>query len=917
MSTPQTYPAPSNSIPREIFLRRPGATAVFAAILASFALAGTARAQATAPASGTTTSNTLTPSGNQPVVMEAVAVNSVRGSLISAQEIKQNSLQFVDSIVAQDIGKLPDNTVADALQRVPGIQVARDNGEVNSVVIRGLPNLGTTLNGDEIFTGTGRGVALQDIPAELVAGVDVFKTSSPEQVEGGIAGLIDIRLRRPFDFQGFTLGGGGRAIFSKYAEKNSWIGSALISDRWKIPGGGEFGALLSISESRYHFKDQRVFNFLFEPVPITPSTIPGAGTQTSLQLPVTAGSLVTPGDRDRKGYDLALQWRVNNDLELYSNVLFTGYRNAHDVNFFIGFPRFGTFQSVTLVPGTNVVARETTTNNFHLNSTQAFNDKTDSYQIVGGAKWTHDRLTASSEVIYNWSSVKNRAVIVDVQYVAPSTFTFDLNNDKGTNVNVTGGNIRDAANYRLWGLFDNHGYATSKQTAWKADGDYKLADAAIVNRAKFGIRLASRDARSRQTSQNDIPPAAGRGVTPTASIAGFGSLAPDGLFSNSEFGASNWYAGDADFLRNHTEIIRPLFGQPLTDPNFNPTQSFTDKEKTYAAYAMAGYKFPTEQKPIEGLFGVRIVRTEQDLVGNLASGTPVNSSKKQWDVLPVFNAKIMLPEDILFRFSAGRTITRPNFNDLSPVVTLNGPTTTGGSVGTGNGGNPDLKSVKSDNFDISFEYYFAKASYTSLTGFYRRIDGYVQTSASTETIGGTNYIVTRPRNSDKGHLQGIEATYQQFFDFLPPVLQGLGLQTNFTYITGKNRAPDPTSAAALPPIVSQDFAQVSKYSYNLVGIYERGPFSARLAYNWRGKYIDTFNGPNSPASGIRTISVKATERMDFSASYNFGRNFTVTLDATNLLKQRYKDYFGTDASLYPRDSRLYDRTLEVGVRYRY
>ena len=124
------------------------------------------------------------------VVLVEFVVTGVRGSLISAQEIKQNSVQFVDSIVAQDIGKLPDNTVADALQRVPGIQVGRDNGEVNSVVIRGLPNLGTTLNGREVFTGTGRAVALQDVPSELVAGVDVYKSNAPDQVEGGIAGLI-------------------------------------------------------------------------------------------------------------------------------------------------------------------------------------------------------------------------------------------------------------------------------------------------------------------------------------------------------------------------------------------------------------------------------------------------------------------------------------------------------------------------------------------------------------------------------------------------------------------------------------------------------------------------------------------------------------------------------------------------------
>ena len=850
-------------------------------------------------------------SGDKTLVLEKLVVTGLRASLITAQEIKKNSVQLVDSVVAEDIGKLPDNTVADALQRVPGIQVGRDNGEVNTVVIRGLPNLGTSLNGHEIFTGTGRGVALQDIPAELVAGVDVYKSNSPDQIEGGIAGLIDIRLRRPFDFDGFTLAGGGRGIFGKYADGTSWIGSALVSNRWKLAGGGEFGALLSISNSRYHFKDQRVFNFLWEPVNTT--FVPG---QTSIELPVTAGSLLVPGDRKRPAFNLSLQWRPNSELEFYSDMLFTGYRNKHDVHFFIGFPRFGGFSSVTLNPGTNVVSKETTVNNFHLNSTQAFDDRTDSYQAVAGAKWQRDRLKATTELVYNWSSFKNRGVIVDVQYVAPSTFTFDLNNPDGTNVGITGGSIKDAANFRLWGLFDNHGYATSKQTAWKTDAEYMLNEG-VLTKFKTGLRLSSRDARSRQTRVNDVAPVGGRGVVATTSIPGFGSLAPDGLFSTSQFGASNWYSGNPNFQRDNIATLRPLFGRPASDPDFNPTQSFTDTEKTYAAYAQANYKVVTGGNPVEGTVGLRAVKTKEDLAGYLATGVPVTRSSDVTDLLPVLNGRMKLQEDLYFRFSAGRSVTRPDFSALNPVVNLNSPTTTGGALGTGSGGNPDLKSVTSDNYDLALEYYFAKSSYATVTGFYRSIDGYVQTFASTETIGGTGYIVTRPRNSGKGHLQGFEAAYTYFFDFLPDVFKGLGVQTNYTYIDGDADAADTSPGAAVGARVRRPYTQVSKSSYNIIGIYENGKFSARLAYNWRGGYVDTFDGPNAPGNPLRVIRVKATSRMHFSTSYNFNKHVTVTLDATNLLNQKFQDYFGDSPSLHPRDSRLYDRTIEVGVRYRY
>jgi TonB-dependent receptor len=132
-------------------------------------------------------------------------VTGQRAALASAQNIKRLAPQVVDSIVAQDIGKFPDNAVSDSLQRITGVQVFRDSGETNRVVIRGLPNVVTTLNGREIFTGSGRGFAFQDLPAEAVSELNVYKTSSADLIEGGIAGLVNINLHKPFDFKGFSL----------------------------------------------------------------------------------------------------------------------------------------------------------------------------------------------------------------------------------------------------------------------------------------------------------------------------------------------------------------------------------------------------------------------------------------------------------------------------------------------------------------------------------------------------------------------------------------------------------------------------------------------------------------------------------------------------------------------------------------
>lgn len=844
-------------------------------------------------------------------MLDEFVVTGVRASLINAQEIKQNNVQFVDSIVAQDIGKLPDNTVAEALQRVPGIQVARANGEVSTVVIRGLPNFGTTLNGHEIFTGTGRGVALQDLPAELIAGVDVYKSTTADQIEGGIAGLIDIRLRRPLDnFKGFGFGASARGVYGDGARKIGYVGSALVSNRWKFANGGEFGALFAVSHQRNRFQDFITFNFLFEPVPST--VTPG---QPTIQLPATEGAQVIPGDRERNAYNLSLQWKPTSELEIYSDSLATTYRQDRNVHFFIGFPRFGVFQSAVLHPGTNIPISLISQDNFHLNSTQAFRDRTDSYQTVLGAKWRRDAVKVTTEVVYNWSSAKNSSVIVDTQFRPPTTptYLYEFNKNGASNVTVTGADITDGDNYTLFGLFDNRGYQTSNQKAIKSDIEYTLSQG-FLTKLQAGIRFTDREARSRQSAENNLEPVGGRGNVRTSTVQGFGIQTPK---SKGNFGAAHWFGGNPDFQRDAVQVLRPLFGRPVTDPNFNPASAFNDEEKTYAAYGQVGYKVDLGNLPLDGVVGARVVQTKQAIGGFSTNGTPVTSSKKETEVLPVATARLKLQDNLQLRASASSTITRPFFADLNPVVSLQPATTTGGEFGTGVGGNPELESVKSDNYDLALEYYFARASYVSLGGFYRATEGYVQTFASIETIGGDGYIVTRPRNSGKGHLDGIEATYQQFFDALPEAFRGFGIQTNFTYIEGDQDVADNTPGAAVGSRISQAYAQVSKYNYNIVGIYERGPVSVRLAYNWRGKYVDTFDGPNAPGSPLRVITVKARGQLDFSASYKLSKNLLATVDIQNMLDSKYKDYFGPDASLYPRDTRLYDRTYAVGLRYTY
>ena len=889
-----------------------------------------ARAQqatdAAAPATTTTTTTTSTTvaAGAAPTVMAPMTVTSVRASLITSQELKENAPELIDSITAQDIGKFPDNTVADALQRIPGIQVSHTGGETNGVVVRGLPNIETTLNGYEEFTGTGRGDALHDIPSEMRAGVDVYKSIGADKIEGGVAGLIDVRLHRPFDFAGPEFALTTRGYDSDQAKKDSYVFSFLASDRWKI-GGGEFGILLDISDAHELYEDQIADNYVhfgafgeqFD-LATDPSGVRGYYADNY-------GMQLIPGKRTRPAASLMLQWKNDDGLSLHWDNLYTGYRNTHQVDFFIPIPSYGGFTSnVTLFPagyeGYNVpetydglatparfVESLEAHNTNTIASEQSFSDYTNTLQGAFGGDWDKDRIHLDGEVSYNFTTVHTRGVILDTGIVTPLiNLTYNLN--APTTMLLTGIDFTNPANYFLRQYFDQWDIDKSSAYAVKSDVLYRV-DAPLLKSLKFGVRYADRDVNSHSANPGSygLPPVI------TSTISGLEVTSPSTPFvSASQFNVRQWVAPNPAFILENTDMLRALAGRPLGLPPVDPAQTFIDSEKTFATYGTAIYHLDLGGMPLDGEAGVRFVDAhdglggyQQQSVNGSTTGPYVltTDNTARWDPLPVVNGRLKLTDTLLLRASYTKTVTRPDYVNLNPAVSLTSPGPT--IQGSGSGGNPNLNPIRSTNYDAAIEYYPAKGTQMTLAGFYRQIDGYIQSYADQEEIGGNSYSITRPQSTHNGVLQGFEAGYQQFFDFLPDMFKGLGMQANFTYIDGHTQNPITS--------IDTPLAQVSKKNYNLVGIYERGPISMRLAYNWRDRFIDSFNQP-----GIQpgTVWVQPNDRLDFSLDYSITKNFTLTLDATNILDHKYHDNFG-NLPMFTRDVRSYDRTYGVGLRYRY
>ncbi|CUI04831.1 TonB-dependent receptor [Massilia antarctica] len=822
-----------------------------------------------------------------------VTVSGVRKAAQSAQTIKRNADEVLDSIVAEEAGKFPDKNVAEMLGRITGVQIRRENGEAREVVIRGLPGLVTLLNGREMFTAgkEGRSLYLADIPAAMLQRVDVYKTQGADMVEGGTAGVIDVRTARPFDAKGFTASVTGRVENRDKSKTNDPNLSGMISNRWKT-GYGEIGALLGLSYQDGNYHDEVTWN--------SPPKDRAADLGAGISAPDELGHVLYQGQRKRVAANLALQWRPNADLEFFAEGISTEIHHDAERQFYVGSLGLNKNSSYTLIPGTNQVQTATSTNAnpFALGSTQAPHDYSLGSQGAIGARWNAaPGWRVTTELARTLSRVRQEFPIVDL-IAAPPTITGNTYVNGGAQFSYPGYDMTNPNNYRVATFFDNHNHAEGRSTDWRADATWSPDNDGVIKEVSSGVRVAKRTA-AYVHELNGFQPAPGN--IPLASVPG---LACNSMPMAGDYGMASWVTPCASYMHDNIASLRTLF-----NVNGNGTRTgddklsqFNNQETTYAIYTKAKYGFRAGAIPVDGTVGVRVVRTNGVLNGySQANGVilPVSSSPTSTDVLPNATLKAMILPEVQARLTAGKSVQRANFDQFNPGVSYNVPSTTVQAVGTG--GNPDLKPIEGKNFDAAAEWYFAPTGSLTATLFRHDFKNYILTSSTKETYNGIVYDVNRPRNMSKGKLQGAELSYQQFYDKLPGWLGGFGLQANVTYMKGELT----DTGGVLKPFVG-----MSKLSYNIVGLYERDGWSGRLAYNWRDKYVDTFN---YRGLGFDLI-VDPIKTTDASISYKISDAMSVTMDVENLLDRKYHDYHGVASN--PRDIRRYDRVVGLSLRYK-
>lgn len=320
---------------------------------------------------------------------------------------------------------------------------------------------------------------------------------------------------------------------------------------------------------------------------------------------------------------------------------------------------------------------------------------------------------------------------------------------------------------------------------------------------------------------------------------------------------------------------------------------------------------------MRGNLGLRYVDSKTEGSGFVYSGTPslLNAdslwqtrTRKEDFLLPSLTLAYEAADDWVFRFAAAKVIAWAPYNQMVNNTFLNDTTL------TGSGGNAELSPYESWNFNLSAEYYFAQQSVVAWSVFYKKIDNYIDTSASVErqynalrdtapqswaqlvgsngcsADGYCNYSIQRPRNAGDGKVKGFNIAFQQPFGD-----SGFGLTSNYTYANGENNTGD-----ALP-YQSRNSVAFSPY-------YEKGPLNARLTYNWRDSYL-----AGGYVAGAAPASVDDYAELGASVGYAFSPNWSLQIDAQNLLDEEYLQYLGDKQHLAGRykSGRRYMASLHV------
>ncbi|WBY07865.1 TonB-dependent receptor [Sphingomonas sp. 7/4-4] len=907
-----------------------------AALLATPALgallwSGAAFAQAADPATQTT--EAPEPASEQ---TDEIVVTGIRAAERAAIDIKRNSVAVVDSIVAEDLGKLPDGNVAESLQRVTGVTIERNRGEGRFVTVRGFgPKFNAvTVNGRTLATdNNGREFSFDVLPSEIISGADVYKSPQANINGASIGATVDVRTLRPLDQKtGFKLAGSAAGMWSELAD--SWNPEFSAVASWKNDAG-TFGVALSGVYSKQENRDdeftigaghvRRSSTDSYYNLGAVPGGRigPGVAPFSRVSMPSNLSPFFFERELTRWGVNASVQMRPSDKFTvtidgLYSKARFVEQQTGLAYDF------AGGILAEQVVEGGEAVYqryvggfvdqiiqyddRDVATDQLGINVDWR---PTDDLRIRLDGSVSDARRRGKENNLFTTIRRKNVDLSFDRRSGSPIyDYSFSSPNYANAATNPQG----VTAHYYIWGGgadIDDEIEEYRGDVEWKPGGGAFTLSAGAMAQSRIKTITADETPFGEQCAYCDS-----NRVLPTSLFQ------PTDRYFFSGGGGDiirDWLIYDPLALVHTIDQFATQDGKAFNPAVFSPSASSVVNEKVKVGYLMGALDTRIGGMPLAINVGLRYENTDYTSSGASRTVTsarpngagqniivvspviPVSFRGKYDDWLPSLNARLSLTDNLLLRFAASKVLTRPTLSDLSPRQSIQ----TNPGNETIRRGNPDLQPFRAKQVELGAEWYFTQDSLLNAAVFYKDIESFVTLVTTPQVVDQVTFQVTVPDNGNGATVKGFEIGYRQSFaSWLPAPFDGFGVQTSFNYTESNANY---TNAVAN---VSFGLEGLSKYSYSLVGFYEKYGISARAAYTYRDNFLQVASGRNGEPEYF-----DAYGQLDVSLAYDVGSHFTVFADAVNL--NNAKEFIYSVTPDRTKEFRKTGRRVSAGVRVRF
>jgi iron complex outermembrane receptor protein len=884
--------------------------------------------------------------------LEEVVVTGIRRGIEDAIEVKRDSGSIVEAISAEDIGKLPDTSIAESISRLPGLTSQRAEGRASAISLRGTDPGFTTalLNGrEQVSTGDNRSIEFDQYPSELLSGVVIYKTPDAQLIGQGLAGTIDLRTTRPLEY-------GKRTVaFNVRGEQN---------------GQGDLGA--DSTDHGYRASFSYIDQYLDKRLGVTfgiarlksPLATEGVGTYepwgpNGAGVWATGGMKVRTdmGTNTRTGAMAALEFKPSDSFTSTLDLYYTKSDetdNARSIEVNLGgypapccdgtFPAGTQFGIVNPTISNNSITGGSLATVLPLVRNFQFitNDKI--FATGWNNKWSAGGWTVAADVSYSQAKRDQFQPETNAEYV-PLTGRpagSPVNQYDNGQYQIFGDSMpsltfardyTDATKVQIGPTIYGTGYVKKphvQDELKSARIDVGRELSGWFDNLAGGVNYAHRT-KDKSSPENSLSTLSG----------GFTQIDPKYLLTPTNLG----YAGAPLALAWDVPSVLAAYYKPIvygspTDPNFTYLigKTWTVIEKVTTAFVKANLNHELSSSlTLKGNLGLQVENTDQssnsfyhDVPTNTAK--PFTKGKKYTDVLPAINLVFLLPDQQAVRVGLARELARARMDQLKASSEFGINKGTG--LPGGAGGNPLLDPWRADAADLSYEKYFGNKAYVSAAAFYKKLKTYIFNSTNAnydftafDATLPAGYLppgvvalptgpFTQPLNGNGGNLKGLELSVSLPGDMLADALRNFGTILSVSQTDSGITIKDPggtnfTSGNSLGTI---PLPGLSKTVWSATFYYENAGFSARIATRARSKYIgEVVNFANDRAFKF----VKGDQITDFQTGYEFGgglQGLSVLFQVNNLTNAPYIAYQRVEARQI--DFQTYGRQFLLGVNYR-